>query len=127
LIILDTNIAIDLRDGEPRITAKVAALPERPVFGQITRIELEGGVFKDPALVETRRRLLDGLLQRFPVIPLTDDDVAAYGQIVATQGFNRRRILDRLIAAQALTRNARLVTANRADFSDIPGLTLIAW
>lgn len=124
---LDTNIAIELRDGNDVIARKVAMLPERPMFGQMTRIELEGGVFRNPQLVAVRRALLDGLLARFPVINLNDDDIASYGRIVEANGFDRRRILDRLIAAQALTRTASLVTANAADFADIDGLKLIAW
>jgi predicted nucleic acid-binding protein len=127
LIFLDTNIAIDLRDGDEAIMAHVAALAERPCFSVITRIELEGGVFRDPQAMAYRRRLLDALLERFPVVNLTDADIARYGALVAALGFDRRRILDRLIAAQALSRNAWLVTANAADFADIPDLRLIAW
>jgi tRNA(fMet)-specific endonuclease VapC len=32
-----------------------------------------------------------------------------------------------MIAAQALVHRATLVTMNRADFSDIDGLTLLTW
>jgi tRNA(fMet)-specific endonuclease VapC len=127
LILLDTNIAIDLRDGDDATASRVAALPERPCFSLITRIELESGVFRDQQGADYRRRVLDGLLERFPVLSFTDDDVASYGRIVAASGFDRRRMLDRLIAAQAITRNASLVTANTADFADIPDLQLIAW
>jgi tRNA(fMet)-specific endonuclease VapC len=127
LILIDTNIAIDLRDGNEVTTLLVAALPERPFLSMITRIELEGGVYRDPYFAEFRRRLLDALLLRFPVLNIGDADLAAYGQIIARCGFDQRRISDRLIAAQAIARNANLITAKSASFSDIRDLKLIAW
>jgi tRNA(fMet)-specific endonuclease VapC len=42
-------------------------------------------------------------------------------------GYSRRKVLDRMIAAQALVDEATLVTRNGDDFRDIPGLTLLEW
>jgi tRNA(fMet)-specific endonuclease VapC len=42
-------------------------------------------------------------------------------------GRDRRATLDRLIAAQAISRDARLITRNRRDFAKIDGLRLEAW
>ena len=57
------------------------------------------------------------------------DDAAAeaYGAIVAHAGYSRRKLLDRVIAAQALVHRAILVTMNPNDFADIVGLELRAW
>ena len=93
----------------------------------ITHIELENGIHLDPAKSEKRRMVLDRLLVNFGVLDLSQADVRAYGAIVAAAGFDRRRILDRLIAAQCLTRNATLITRNPRDFRDIDGLQLIEW
>lgn len=127
MIFLDTNVAIEIRDGVVGVEQRLAVHGDDPVLSFVTRIELEGGVYRVDALTAQRRRSLDRMLQLFPVVPLNDYDVDAYGRIVAACGFDRRRILDRLIAAQALTRNARVVSANTADFADIPGLDLIPW
>lgn len=127
MILIDTNIAIDLRDGLPAALDRAMHFPDKPFLSFVTRIELEGGVFRDPALSEARRDSLNSLLSRFDVLPLTEQDVLAYGRIVATGDFDRRRILDRLIAAQCLTRRASLITSNPRDFADIPGLALIPW
>lgn len=50
-----------------------------------------------------------------------------YGQIVSQSAFNRRKIIDRMIAATALANNLTLITANGADFADIDGLKLEIW
>jgi tRNA(fMet)-specific endonuclease VapC len=127
VIFLDTNVAIDIRDGIVGVEARVAAHGDDPVLSFVTRIELEGGIYRVPALATPRRSSLNRMLRLFRVVPLTDDDVAVYGQIVARCGFDRRRVLDRLIAAQALSRHVGLVTANGTDFADIPDLKLFAW
>lgn len=127
LIFIDTNIAIELRDGHPPTLALISTLEEKPRLPFITRIELESGVHRDRELATARRSTLDLMLRNWPVVPLTEDDVLAYGRIVAASGFDRRRVLDRLIAAQALVRGGRLITRNPRDFRDIHGLSLIEW
>ena len=42
--LLDTNVAIHLRDGDPMVTQKVAALE-----GAVLISVLEGGVYREPA------------------------------------------------------------------------------
>lgn len=127
MIFIDTNVAIDLRDRFDLVGPRLEVITSAPVLSAITLVELEGGVERDPARSVQRRQLQNQLLEHLHVAMLTRDDIAAYGRIVAANGFDRRRILNRLIGAQALNRNASLITANTADFADIPGLQLIAW
>ena len=51
-------------------------------------------------------------------------EAAAAADLYRTVRRPRRRAADLAIAASALTRDAPLWTANRADFEDIPGLRL---
>jgi predicted nucleic acid-binding protein len=125
--ILDTDIAIHLRDGDPEITAKVAALESAVLMSIVTRVELEGGVYRDPAHAAIRRVRLDTLLSAIPTIAFDDIAATAYGEIVANAGYSRRRLLDRMIAAQALVHRASLITRNAGDYADIPNLMLVAW
>jgi predicted nucleic acid-binding protein len=127
LILLDTNIAIDLRDVDLATLEQVARLQGTLAMSAVTWIELESGVARDPALTSLRRTRLDELLSDLDVIHLEADDIRAYGRMVATLGFNRARTLDRLIAAQCLTRRASLVTRNARDFREVEGLSLIEW
>ena len=93
----------------------------------VTRVELEGGVYREPALAEARRTRLDLMLPGLPSVVFDDEAAEAYGQILHSTGFSRRRILDRMIAAQAIVHRATLVTRNGADFRDVPGLSLLEW
>ena len=40
--LLDTNVAIHLRDGDPTVTQKVGALEGAVLISVVTRVELEG-------------------------------------------------------------------------------------
>jgi tRNA(fMet)-specific endonuclease VapC len=93
----------------------------------ITRVELEGGVMRDPHNTGVRRTRLDRMFRVIPVLPFEAADADAYRTIVEISGYSRPKILDRMIAAQALVHRATLITRNAADFADIPGLTLEAW
>ena len=86
---MDTNVAIHLRDGDDRITRNVAALDDAILFSIVTRVELEGCIYRE--------------------------------------GYSRRKLPDRMIAAQAIVQRATLVTMNAGDFTDILGLNLLKW
>jgi predicted nucleic acid-binding protein len=125
--LLDTNIAIHLRDGDPLVTGKIAALEGAVLLSIITQVELEGGVHREPSEAGVRRARLDVMLDALPVLDFDREAADAYRAIVEAAGYSRRKILDRMIAAQALVHRAALVTRNAADFQDIPGLVLVAW
>jgi len=125
--LLDTCIAIHLRDGEENITRKVRGLGGALLLSIVSRIELEGGVYRDPVEIGRRRALLDAILMGIPVIAFDDDCATAYGRILEVAGYSRRKMIDRIIAAQALVHRATLVTCNGEDFRDVPGLALLEW
>jgi predicted nucleic acid-binding protein len=125
--LLDTNVAIHLRDGDPAITDKVAALNDAVLMSIVTRVELEGGVYREPAYTQLRRVRLDAILEAIPTVAFDDQAAKAYGAIVAQAGYSRRKLLDRMIAAQAIVHRASLVTMNAVDYADIPELSLLKW
>jgi tRNA(fMet)-specific endonuclease VapC len=125
--LLDTNVAIHLRDGDAIITNRVAALDSAVLMSVVTRVELEGGVHRDLMDVPVRRARLDALLSAIPTLAFDDAAADAYGAIVSHAGYSRRKLLDRMIAAQAVVHRATLVTMNPDDFSDIAGVALLAW
>ncbi len=126
MIIIDTNIAIRMRDGDPPLVTRVGELDDVVAMSVLTRAELEGGVYRQPGLAAARRARLD-LLSPILMLPFDETCAAAYGEIVRRAGYSRRKIIDRMIAAQALVHRARLATTNADDFADVPDLLLETW
>lgn len=125
--LIDTDVAIHLRDGDAGVTAKIGALEDAMLMSIVTRVELEGGVYRDPSQAHVRRARLDVILKAIPALAFDDAAADAYGAIVAHAGYSRRKLLDRMIAAQALVHRSTLVTMNSADYADIPDLQVLAW
>lgn len=125
--LLDTNVAIELRDGNPAIAAKIAALQDAVLISVVTRVELEGGVYREPANTAVRRARLDVMLKAIPALAFDDAAAEAYGKIAAGAGYSRRKLLDHMIAAHAIVHRCTLVTRNPGDFSGIAGLQVEAW
>ena len=125
--LLDTNVVIHLRDGDADTLARVSALQGAVLLSIVSRVELEGGVYRDPAQANLRRPRLDAILDVLPVLAFDDAAADAYRIIVEAAGYSRRKLLDGMIAAQALVHRATLVTRNGDDFRDVPGLSLLEW
>ena len=89
--------------------------------------ELQRGVYRDPDLTAIRQARLGVLLRGLPVLPFDALAALAYGRIVAQCGWARGRDYDRMIAAHAISSDPILVTSNKADFQDIPGLSMENW
>lgn len=126
-VLLDTDVLIHLRDGDPEIADRVAGLKDSVLMSIVSRVELEGGVWRDPGFARVRRARLDVILAAIPALALGVEAAEAYGAIVANAGYSRRKLLDRMIAAQALLHRAALATRNASDYADVPSLNLLRW
>lgn len=124
---LDTNVAIHLRDRNEGILSRYGKLEGPACLSVVTRVQLEGGVWAKPEDAAIRRHRLDRLLKALPVIEFGQEAADACGRIIEVTGYSRRKVLDRMIAAQALVQGLTLVTTNAADFRDVPGLKLLEW
>lgn len=127
LRLLDTSVAILLRDVDPRISERIATLESLPVLSVLTVVELEGGVAASGPSKQLRRRSVDAMLELLDVLPFGVAEAAQYGRIVDHIGFSRPKIIDRMIAAQAIAVGAALITLNARDFRRIKGLTVEDW
>jgi tRNA(fMet)-specific endonuclease VapC len=125
--LLDTSIAIHLRDETAGFGDQIAGLTSHAFLSAISRVELEGGVSAVPELASLRRAKLDLLLMNIDVLEFTDEMAEIYGRIVQQSGYSRRKIIDRMIAATALVHDLTLITANGDDFADIQNLKLEIW
>lgn len=125
--LLDTSVAIHVRDGDENILALFGALPARPYLSVLTRIELEGGIYASPAYSDRRRAGVAALLEALPVLDFSNEMAEIYGRILQQAGFSRRKIIDRMIAATAIAEGLTLITVNARDFRDVRGLAIEEW
>jgi tRNA(fMet)-specific endonuclease VapC len=125
--LLDTNVAIHLRDGNEAVERKVATLQGELFLSVISFVELQGGLYRDLTQTERMRARLDAIIDSVTILTFRADEAERYGEIVKHAGYSRPKLLDRMIAAQAILAHATLITMNGEDFRDIPGLTLEIW
>lgn len=125
--LIDTNVAIHLRDGDEFVERKVADLEGSLFLSVISLVELEGGLYRDPTQTDRMEVRLNAILQSLTILTFKADEAKRYGEIVRLAGYSRPKLLDRMIAAQAINIGATLITINAPDFRDIPGLALEIW
>jgi tRNA(fMet)-specific endonuclease VapC len=125
--LIDTNIAIHACDGFELVLAKFSEHEGAVLLSALSLAELHRGLYRHPQFTALRRERLQTLLQIVPVLPFDAKAAAIYGDILAQIGRVKSRDFDRLIAAHALAIDSILVTANTADFADVPGLRIENW
>jgi len=118
---LDTNCCILLiARANDKLAARVAAQrAEDIVLSAIVAAELIRGL---TSADDQGRRAVEAMLRTFPVVPFDEQAAWAFPNVPF-----RRAKFDRLIAAHALVLDLTLITANLADFSDVPGLKVEDW
>ena len=125
--LLDTNIVVHLIEGDATVAARLAEALQPIAISAISRVELENGVYRPAERQEVKREALQIFLATVDVLAFDNAVAGCYADIVATMGYSRSRVFDRMIAAQALNANLTLVTRNTSDFRDIPDLKIESW
>lgn len=121
IFLLDSSICSYLLTGRFEIARNRLQQhsPGEVVTSVIVAAEVISGIDRlDNAAVEVARKFF----RLIPVLPFDVNAAMAYADVP----FRRGR-LDRLVAAHALALNLTIVTANEADFADVPGLRVENW
>ena len=127
--LLDTNVLSALvRDPQGPIAQRIAAVGEDTVCTSVVvAAELRYGAHKSGSVRLAER--IDLILSTLEILPLDVPADRHYGDI-------RQRLArlgtpigpnDLLIAAQALTLDLTVVTANEREFARVPGLRIENW
>lgn len=130
--LLDTDTCIyclNRAPGYERILARLDRLQYgEALISAVSFGEIEVGLVKR-ARPDRNRRLVEQFLARFEIAPFDEAAARTYGDLRATLERRGRPIgpLDTLIAAQAVSLKAALVTNNTREFSRITGLRLQNW
>jgi tRNA(fMet)-specific endonuclease VapC len=114
--LLDTNILIYIAAGD---TQPLRVRMEQCVPGSVVTSTLcvAEALFGIGDAVQLR-----AVIDTFEAVPFDLDAARTFPSIP----FHRGR-LDRLIAAQALSRDLTIITNNERDFADVPGLRVENW
>jgi len=122
--LLDASVTFAVACGERLTLNKLARLEtDTTALSAIVWSELLAAAQDDARLMKN----LDLLRQNLDILPFDLASAQSYGALVPQLTPKRRRVLDRMVAAQALELGARLITLTPDIFSDIPGLTVEDW
>lgn len=116
-----------MREGIASSLERAERLGAIALLSVLSVVELEGGVPLAPEGAPTRRLLLDEFYATMEILDFGQSEAKEYSAIVGALGYSRPRIIDRLIAAQAIVAGATLATLNPRDFRDIPRLRVENW
>lgn len=122
--LLDASVSFALLGGEQTILGKLAQLETQQVaLSAIVWSEVLAAAGQDRRLREN----IDLCRQNLDILPFHRASAEAYGALLQEVAPKRRRILDRMVAAQALEAGLTLVTLTPEIFEDIQGLTIESW
>ncbi|MFM8858783.1 MAG: PIN domain-containing protein [Methylocystis sp.] len=122
--LLDASVSFALLGGEQMVLEKLAQLEtQRVVLSAIAWSEALAAASQDQRLREN----IDLCRQNLDILPFHRASAEAYGALLQALAPKRRRILDRMVAAQALEGGLTLVTLTPEIFEDIQGLTVMSW
>ena len=125
--LLDASIVFAAASGEMSTLERLSRLAIGDVAtSAIVHAELLAGAAaagKDARLAENLALLVGNI----DILPFDRAASENYGRLLRKLEPKRRRALDRMVAAQALSLGFTLVTRAPEDFSDIPGLVMESW
>jgi tRNA(fMet)-specific endonuclease VapC len=131
--LLDTNACIAIINGKPPHVRtrleQVIKQGETVAVPAVVAFELWYGVAKSTQQQANHQRLETFFAGPLELVPFDDEDARAAGEIRATLEAAGRPIgaYDVLIAGQALSLGATLVTASASEFSRVAGLRWEDW
>ena len=86
-MLIDTNIAIALRDGDTALPCYLVIAGNSLQLSLASLVELRGGQYARPDLIEFRTDGLERLLRSVTIVPLDQEVVSRYAEIVQVRGF----------------------------------------
>ena len=122
---LDATVLFAAACGEQATLARLARLEVGDVAtSAVVWSELMAAASEKDARLAENLRLIG---ETIDILPFDRAGAEAYGAVMHDVEPKRRRVLDRMVAAQARALGRTLVTFSGADFEDIRGLMVEDW
>lgn len=126
--LIDSDILIDHFTDQEEATQLLEELTLEGIAGSIiSYMETYQGVLRSPQQ-DTAQATFEAFFETVPVLPFSRSIAQRCAQLRETLRKNGKRVkaraLDLIIAATALEYGFTLVTRNKEDYKDIPGLKL---
>lgn len=131
-VLIDASILIEAERGRLSLEGLVAKRPDDDSFlSVITASELLHGVHRavDPQRRARRSAFVEGILERFPVLPVDIATARAHAQVWSDLSAAGALIgpHDLWLAATCIAHGLAIVTANLREFERVPGLRVEMW
>ncbi len=131
-VLIDASILIEAERGKLDLEPHVARRPDDESFlSVITASELLHGVHRaaQPEQRARRSAFVEGVLERFPLLPVDLATARAHAQVWAELAKAGTLIgpHDLWLAATCIAHGLTMVTANLREFERVPGLQVEAW
>ena len=132
-VLIDTSILIEHERRRLNLEPRLGGRGEEEEFflSVVTASELLHGVHRavQPEVRLKRSAFVEGLLERFPLLPLDLATARVHAQVWAELARAGKMIgpNDLWIAATALAHGLTMVTANVREFERVPGLMVEVW
>lgn len=131
-VLIDASILIEHERGRLKLDEHIAGREDETFFlSVITASELLHGVHRatEAGIRARRSAWVEGVLQRFPLLPVDLSAARAHARLWAELAAEGRVIgaHDLWLAASCLAHGLALVTANVREFARVPGLELEHW
>lgn len=127
--ILDSTVLIDILRGDTAVRSRLLShAPRELAVPSVVRAELMvgAGLSRDG---QAERFKLERLLLPIPVLDFDERDASAYGvlRVMMQKDGRTMGIVDTMIAAATMARDAILVTSDARGFIPVPGLITEDW
>ena len=131
-VLIDASILIEAERGRLDLESHVAQRQDEEFFlSVITASELLHGVHRavQPEVRTKRAAFVEGILERFPLLPVELATARAHAQVWAELMTAGQMIgpPDLWLAATCIAHGLTMVTANVREFTRVPGLKVEVW
>ena len=131
-VLVDTGVWVEVERGRLSVADLAGIVGDVPVFGSpvsIAELTQATEISLDESVKRRRRATLQRLREKV-ILPIDSETGLIFGKLSTElvkrgRGSPTHRIQDIWMAAQAMQHKIRLITYNRKDFDDIPGLDVL--